>query len=102
MAGLEHYHDNAKTPANLRLPLGAVQPWLECVSRILCGFVFDEYSQSDPPLHSEDSLRKLYTHDIMALCAHLTVVINNQYKKVVALHGLDAQSFLNLLQAVCS
>ena len=60
--------------------------------------------QIHPTLHSEDAFRKLAALDAVGLSSNLAVMVtdNRKYKEVVALRGPEAQSLLNLLQAVRS
>jgi len=57
--------------------------------------------QIHPTLHSEAAFRKLAALDAVGLSSNLAVMVtdNRKYKEVVALHGPEAQSLLNLLQA---
>ena len=73
------------------------------LSWVVTGFITsDEFFQSCPNSHSE-SLKKLLNVDVIGLCAHLAIIVTDggKYKDVISRRGPDAQSLINLLQAVC-
>jgi hypothetical protein len=53
--------------------------------------------------HSEGVFRKILAWDVIGLCAHLAVVVTDDYKfkDLIAQRGPGAQSLLGLLQTVC-
>jgi hypothetical protein len=53
--------------------------------------------------HSKDVIRKLLLLDTISLSAHITTVVvdNSRCREALARRGSEAQSLLNLLQAVC-
>jgi hypothetical protein len=63
----------------------------------------DTLDQSRSDEHSKDLIKKLLLLDTIGLCAHLSIVVANDSKcrEVLARRGTEAQSLLNLLQAVC-
>jgi len=65
--------------------------------------IADVSLQSRRNEHSEDVIRKLLSLDAIGLCARISTVIvdDSQCREALARRGPEAQSLLNLLQAVC-
>lgn len=63
----------------------------------------DVFLQSRRNEHSEDVIRKLLLLDTISLSAHITTIVidGNRCRDALARRGPEAQSLLNLFQAVC-
>lgn len=65
--------------------------------------IFDTDTQPESDLHSNGLFNKLLTLDVIRLSAYLTLTVTDdvKYKACMKLRGEEAQSLINLLQAVC-